>query len=135
MEINDLREFGRPVFQTRLLPQKIAKNTKTRGYVHCFVFFCDLCSFRAQTGMAGTSGSGQPALPALRHRRSHQPRARAYDDQISGSAKRKGVVEKTLEENFVAVSQLQGSRKSTRLTVSKLTKTQLNNEFLLHRYG
>jgi len=40
MEINDLREFGRLVFQTRLLPQENAKNTKTRGYVNCFVFFC-----------------------------------------------------------------------------------------------
>jgi hypothetical protein len=44
MEINDLREFGRLVFVTRLLPQENAKNTKTRGYVNCFVFFCDLCA-------------------------------------------------------------------------------------------
>src|ERR1700678_4303124 len=44
MEINDLREFGWPVFVTRLLPQENARNTKTRGYVNCFVFFCDLCA-------------------------------------------------------------------------------------------
>ena len=44
MEINDLREFGRLVFQTRLLPQENAKNTKTRGYANCCVFFCDLCA-------------------------------------------------------------------------------------------
>jgi hypothetical protein len=35
MEINDLHDFGRLVFVTRLLPQENAKNTKTRGYVNC----------------------------------------------------------------------------------------------------
>ena len=44
MEINDLREFGRLAFVTRLLPQENAKNTKTRGYVTCTVLFCDLCT-------------------------------------------------------------------------------------------
>jgi hypothetical protein len=48
---------------------------------------------------------------------------------------KKGVVGKTLGENFVAVSQLQCSRKSTGLAVSELMKNRLKNEVLLHGYG
>src|SRR5437867_8433201 len=85
--------------------------------------------------MAGGGDHWQPALLDLRYRRSHQSGARTHDDKISGSGKRKGVVAKTLGKTFVAVFQLQCSRKSHSFAVSKLMKNQFANEVLLHGYG
>src|SRR5437868_13329511 len=85
--------------------------------------------------MAGGSDDWKFALLDIRHGRSHQPCTRAGDDKISGSAERKSLVAKTLGKTLVALSQLQCSRKSTRLAVSKQWKNQFKNEVLLHRYG
>ena len=93
------------------------------------------CFVRTQTGMAGGGDHWQPALLDLRYRRSHQSGARTHDDKISGSGKRKGLVAKTLGKTFVAVFQLQCSRKSPSFAVSKLMKNQFENEVLLHGYG
>src|SRR5713101_9420888 len=85
--------------------------------------------------MAGGRDYRKPALLDIRHGRSHQRCTRADDDNISGSAEGKSVVAKTLGKTFVAISQLQCSRKSTGLALSKQWKNQFKNEVLLHRYG
>src|SRR6266699_3185032 len=72
--------------------------------------------------MAEGSDYWKFALLDIRHGRSHQLCTRAGDDKISGSAKGKSLVAKTLGKTFVAVSQLQCSRKSTRLAVNKSMK-------------
>src|SRR5437899_1620521 len=85
--------------------------------------------------MAGGSDHWKPALLDIRHGGSHQLWARADDDKISGSAEGKSLVAKTLGKTSVALSQLQCSRKSTRLALTKQWKNQFKNEVLLHGYG
>src|SRR5260370_36899254 len=80
------------------------------------------CFVRAQIGMAGSGDHWNSALLDLCHRRRHQSCAGKHDDKISGSAKGKRLVAKTLGKTFVAISQLQCSRKPTRVAVTKLMK-------------
>src|SRR5450631_3768690 len=79
--------------------------------------------------MAGSGDRWQPALLDLRHRRRHQSCARANHHQISRAAERKRVVAKPLGKTFVAITQLQCSRKSTSFAVIKPMKNHSKTKF------
>src|SRR6266700_5604107 len=69
--------------------------------------------------MARGGDAGHTALLDIRHSRRHQPRPGTNHDKTGGSAERKRLVAKTVGKTFVALSQLQCSRKSPRPALRK----------------